>query len=171
MGASASNSIAYVGQTITLDASDLCVTGDPAAQLITSRLGSCVAVMIHDPVRQAGGMVRFMLPDSGINPQRAVQRPAMFADTAIPLLLESMLALGCQESDLVLKAVGGGGLQADSGIFDIGPRNCQALEQVCADHGLNICAQDMGGTASRTACLEVGSGKVTMESQGEEREL
>ena len=171
MGASASNAIAYVGQTVTLDASDLCVTGDPSAELITSRLGSCMVVMIHDPVLRAGGMVRFMLPDSGINPQRAVQRPAMFADTAIPLLLESMLALGCQEADLVLKAAGGGGLQADGGIFDIGPRNCQALKQVCADLGLDLCAQDVGGNASRTACLEVSSGKVTVESQGQEREL
>lgn len=166
MGVSASNAIAYTGQTVTLDASDMCVTGDPDAELVTRRLGACMVVMIHDPVRCAGGMIRFVLPDSQINPQRAQQRPAMFADTAIPLLVESLLALGCREEDLVVKAAGGGGLRASGDVFDFGQRNCQALQRVCAELGLVITAQDVGGAASRTAILEVGSGAVTIESQG-----
>jgi len=122
-------------------------------------------------VQRAAGMVRFMLPDSGVNPIKAHQRPTMFADTAIPLLVESLLALGCERDDLVVKAAGGGGLSAGGGIIDIGRRNCEALKQVCSNLALEISAQDTGGTASRSVLLEVGSGKVTVTAQGKESEL
>ena len=171
MGASASNAIASTGQTVTLDASDLCVTGDPGARLTTRRLGSCVAVVMHDPCRRAGGMVRFVLPDSSVNWSKARQRPTLFADTAIPLLLESLEALGCRREDLVVKVAGGGGLRNSGGLFDMGQRNCQALEKICADLGLVIAARDVGGSASRSATLEVGSGVVTVTSRGQENTL
>lgn len=170
MGTSASNAIAYASQSVTLDASDLCVAGDPFAVLATRRLGSCVAVMIHDPKTCVGGMVRFVLPDSGVNPERARQRPSMFADTAVPLLVENLLALGCRKEDMVVTAVGGGGVDG-GGVFDIGRRNVEALEQVCAMVGLTITAQCLGGRASRSASLQIGDGQVTVKAQGKEREL
>ncbi len=167
MGISA-NAIACSGQSVTLDASDMCVAGDPLAVLETKRLGSCVAVLIHDPKTCTGGAVRYVLPDSSVNPQRARQRPSMFADTALPLLVDSLLSLGCRKEDLVVKAVGAGGVDG-GGVFDIGRRNAEALEQACAMLGLTISARRLGGRASRSATLRIGSGQVTVKARARRR--
>lgn len=165
-----SNTISCAASAVTLDVSDLCVSDDPCAELVTARLGSCMVLLAHDPRRRSGGMVRFMLPDSAVNPHKAKTRPTMFADTGVPLLVQSMLALGCELGDLTFKAVGGGAIRAE-GAFAIGQRNVEALRQVCHQQGLTISAEQTGGAGSSTVRLEVGSGKVTVVSQRKESQL
>jgi chemotaxis protein CheD len=76
--------------TITVGMGDLQVTTDPDSVLVTQALGSCIAVLVHDPVRQVGGMIHYMLPLSSITPEKGIERPAMFADTGVPLLFHRM---------------------------------------------------------------------------------
>jgi chemotaxis protein CheD len=154
--------------TITVDVSDLQVSADPAATLVTYALGSCIAVLVHDPVRVAGGMIHYMLPLSEAAPEKARARPGMFADTGIPLLFQSMYALGCDKKDLVVKVAGGGSLFDDRGLFSIGKRNYTILRKMFWKAGVIIRAEDVGGARSRTARLHVGSGRCTVASQGEE---
>jgi chemotaxis protein CheD len=156
---------------LTVDISDLKVSADGDDLLVTYALGSCIAVMVHDPVRNAAGMIHYMLPLSETSPEKAKARPAMFADTGIPLLFQSMYALGCRKYDLVVKVAGGGALYDDKGLFCIGKRNYTVLRKMFWKAGVNITAEDVGGARSRTARLHVGSGRCTISSQGEEREL
>ena len=46
---------------------DCCVSGDPDAVLVTYALGSCIAVVIHDPVSKVGGLLHYMLPESSLS--------------------------------------------------------------------------------------------------------
>jgi chemotaxis protein CheD len=101
---------------LTVDISDMKVSTDPDDHIVTYALGSCIAVMIHDPVRRAAGMIHYMLPLSETSPEKAKVKPAMFADTGIPLLFQSMYAVGCKKSDLVVKVAGGGALYDDKGL-------------------------------------------------------
>jgi chemotaxis protein CheD len=156
---------------ITVEISDLQVSADPEATLVTYALGSCIAVVVHDPVRVAGGMIHYMLPLSETAPDKAKVRPAMFADTGIPLLFQSMYALGCEKRNLVVKVAGGGALYDDNGLFSIGKRNYTILRKMFWKAGVIINAEDVGGAKSRTARLHVGSGRCTVASQGEEVEL
>jgi len=156
---------------IIVDISDLQVTEDPNAMLVTFALGSCIAVILHDPVRGAGGMIHYMLPLSTNCPEKAESRPAMFADTGIPLLFESMYSLGCKKQDLVVKVAGGGTLHDDKGIFNIGQRNYTVLRKMFWKNNVLIAAEDVGGAKSRTARLWVAGGRVTISSQGTEEEL
>lgn len=154
-----------------VEISDLKVSDRPDDVLVTYALGSCVAVMLHDPVRVAGGMLHYMLPLSELSPAKARARPAMFADTGVPLLFESMYRLGCRKEDLVVKVAGGGALHDDRGIFAIGRRNYTMLRKMFWRCGVLIGAEDVGGARSRTARLYVGTGRCTVASQGEEAEL
>ena len=156
---------------VVVDISDLKVSNRPDDVLVTYALGSCIAVMLHDPVRLLGGMIHYMLPVSELAPAKAQARPAMFADTGIPLLFESMYRLGSTKRDLVVKVAGGGALYDDQGVFAIGKRNYTMLRKMFWRCGVLIGAEDVGGARSRTARLHVGSGRCTITSQGKEVEL
>ncbi len=54
-------------------------------QLITIGLGSCVGITLYDKYNKVGGMVHIMLPEN-----RKGLKPAKYADTGIPLLIEEM---------------------------------------------------------------------------------
>ena len=157
--------------TLTVEISDLKVTADPDALLVTYALGSCIAVMVHDPVRVAGGMIHYMLPLSETSPEKARVRPAMFGDTGIPLLFRSLHGLGCDKRNLVVKGAGGGAIHDDRGLFSIGKRNYAVLREIFSKAGVFIRAEDVGGARSRTARLQVRTGRCTVASQGEEVEL
>lgn len=158
-------------RTLVVDISDAKVSDDPQTTLITYALGSCIAVVLHDPTRPAGGMIHYMLPLSRTSPEKARVKPAMFADSGVPLLFEQMYALGCRKQDLVVKVVGGGKLYDDNDTFDIGRRNYTVLRKLFWKNNVIIAAEDVGGSASRTVRLEVGTGRVTVRSQGVEVEL
>ncbi|MFH1278927.1 MAG: chemotaxis protein CheD [Candidatus Eisenbacteria bacterium] len=159
------------GNILTVHISNLKVSNDPKDVLVTYALGSCIAVVIHDPVRVAGGMIHFMLPRSGVSPAKAVANPAMYADTGVPLLFRRMYELGSAREDLVVKVVGGGNLYDPEGTYNIGERNYGALREVFEKHGIPIAAEDVGGSESRTARLHVGTGIVVVRSRGREVEL
>lgn len=156
---------------ITVDIADLKVTQDPQAVLVTYALGSCVAVIVYDPIRHVGGMIHYMLPQSETSPEKAKERPAMFADTGLPLLFHSMYELGCVKTNLVVKVTGGGSLYDDNGRFCIGQRNYTILRKMFWKVGVMITAEDVGGSKSRTARLFIETGRCTVSSQGEEIEL
>lgn len=162
---------AWSANLLVVDIGDLRVTDDPAATLVTYALGSCIAVMVHDPVHRFGGMIHYMLPLSQINPAKARERPGMFADVGIPLLFERMYRLGSRKPDLVVKIAGGGQINDPGGAFEIGKRNYTVLRKMFWKAGVPIAAEDCGGSRSRTARLIVGTGAVTIRSMGEETEL
>jgi chemotaxis protein CheD len=150
---------------------DLVTTADPEDVLVTYALGSCIAVLLHDRVRKAAGMIHYMLPLSSTNVERAKTKPAMFADTGVPLLFEQMYALGCEKRNLLVKIAGGGQLYDDHGTFEIGKRNYTILRKMLWKNNVLISAEDVGGTKSRTVRIWAGTGRVVIHANGEETEL
>jgi len=156
---------------ITVNISDFAVSANPDDVLVTYALGSCIAVIVHDPTRLVGGMIHYMLPSSAVSPEKAATKPAMFADTGVPLLFETMYGYGCQKRDLVVKVAGGSKLYDDNGTFDIGKRNYVILRKMLWRVGVMIAAEEVGGSISRTARLWVGTGRTTLRTGADEYEL
>ncbi len=158
---------------LTVGMADLRVSDDPAATLVTYALGSCIAVVVYDPARAAGGMIHYMLPHSSLTPEKALAKPAMFADTGVPLLFEQMYALSCKKSQLIVKVVGGANIHDENGTFDIGKRNYVMLRKMFWKVGIAVAAEDVGGSASRTTrlCLATGVTTVRRSDQTTEVEL
>ena len=156
---------------VTVDIADLATSKESDAVIVTYALGSCIAVVLYDPVRRAGGMIHYMLPLSSTNPDKAREKPAMFADTGVPLLFERMYSMGCEKKDLVVKVAGGGQLYDDHGTFEIGKRNYTVLRKMLWKNNVLIQAEDVGGMKSRTVRLWVADGRVVIRSAGGEEEL
>jgi chemotaxis receptor (MCP) glutamine deamidase CheD len=108
VGPATSSASGRAPSLIVVQVADMKVSADPDTTLITYFLGSCIAVVIYDPVMRVGGMLHYMLPTSSMSPDNAIQRPAMFADTGIPALLHAIDRRGCGREDLIVKAAGGG---------------------------------------------------------------
>jgi chemotaxis protein CheD len=145
---------------------DCKVSNDPEDVLVTHALGSCIAVLIHDPVARVAGLLHYMLPESSLDPAKAKLRPFLFADTGIPELFHSTYALGGVKSRLVVMAVGGAQMLDPNGTFNIGKKNQLAMRKIFWKAGVLVRKEEIGGVASRTVRIEVGTGKVMLRTSG-----
>jgi chemotaxis protein CheD len=151
---------------------DCKVSKDPSDVLVTHALGSCIAVVLYDPVARVAGLLHYMLPDSSLDPERAGKLPCVFADTGIPLLLEIAFRRGAAKSRIVIVAAGGAQMLDPTGTFNIGQRNQVAMQKILSETGLRIHKAEIGGTNSRTVRIDVASGRVQLRTQGQaERDM
>lgn len=157
---------------VTVGISDCRVSNDPSAALVTYALGSCVAVAIHDPVAKVGGLIHYMLPESDLHGEKAVENPFMFADSGIPLLFRRAYEQGARKERLVVRAAGGAQVMTDKELFNIGKRNYLAMRKILWKAGVMLHGEQVGGSISRTIRLEVGTGRLWLrESAGREMEF
>ena len=150
----------------TVGIADCRISNAPDDVLVTYALGSCVAVLIHDPVARTGGLLHYMLPESGIDPAKARDNPYMFADTGVPLLFRRSYELGAEKRRLVVSIAGGAQVMDEAGVFNIGKRNYLALKKILWKAGVLIHNEAVGGGASRTVRLEVGTGRIWLRTDG-----
>ncbi len=156
---------------VIVDIADMKVSADPADELVTYSLGSCLGVSIWDPEVRVGGLLHFMLPQASVSPEKARTNPAMFGDTGIPALFRAAYELGAVKQRMIVKVAGGSSLLDDNGTFNIGKRNYVLLRKIFWKNGVLIDAEDVGGSLSRTMRLSVATGRVTIRNRGREVEL
>jgi len=148
--------------SIVVGIGECAVSDDPDAVLVTYALGSCIAVVIFDPVLKVGGLLHYMLPDSALDQEKARRRPFMFADTGIPLLFQQAYQLGAMRSRIEVAVLGGAQVMDTSETFNIGKRNHLALRKIFWKAGILVRNEDVGGTQSRTVRLEMTSGRIVV---------
>jgi chemotaxis protein CheD len=153
-------------KTLVVGVADMVVSNDSSAEIATYSLGSCLGITVYDPLKKIGGLLHLMLPDSKIDPTKAVNAPFMFVDTGVPRLFHAAYNLGADRSRLVVKVAGGAQLLDQQGIFNIGARNFEALTKLLAQNGLKAHAADVGGLSSRTVRLDLTNGQVSIKSPG-----
>jgi len=138
---------------------------DSSDELVTYALGSCIAVVVYDPVAKVGGMLHFMLPEAsgGLGAERPL---AMFADTGVPVLIDRVLALGADKRRLIVRAAGGAQVMDPNEVFNIGKRNQLALKKVMWKAGVFVHGEDLGGSVSRTVRLEMAGGRMFIRMPG-----
>jgi chemotaxis protein CheD len=138
------------------------VTGDTV--LSTSGLGSCIAVVLHDPEAVVGGLAHAMLPrfDDGRNDD-----PDKYVDTAVDRTCDEALAAGAVTGRLTARVVGGSEMLAvDREGESIGSRNVAAAHELLEELGLTVAAVDVGGTNGRSVRFDVATGEVSIRTAG-----
>ncbi len=148
---------------------DMAVSDSQDEFLVTYSLGSCIAVIIFDPVACVGGMLHYMLPESSLDPEKAKKNPCMFADTGITRLFKSSYQMGARKENIVVKTVGGAQMLDPNGLFNIGKRNYLAMRKIFWKNNVGVAAEHVGGEINRTVRLEMDTGKVILKvgSEGE----
>jgi len=160
------------GPRITVGVGDLAVSNQKGYEIVTHSLGSCIGVLVHDSAAGVGGLLHLMLPESNLNPERAKQQPAVFADTGLPLLFKSAYNLGAKKGRMRVVVVGGSQLLDQSGRFNIGQRNYAAVRKIFWRNNVLIDVEDVGGQVNRTVGLEVSTGRIWLKvNSGETRYL
>ncbi|MGM0880855.1 MAG: chemotaxis protein CheD [Bacillota bacterium] len=144
---------------------DLNIATDGAI-LKTTGLGSCVGLTLYDPIRKIAGMAHVMLPSSDIAREPKMNL-AKYADTAIPELLDRMIAAGAYVERIKAKMAGGAQMFAMSGQSDslrIGPRNVESCTEMLNKFKIPIISQDTGGSFGRTVEFDSNSGMLSIRS-------
>jgi chemotaxis protein CheD len=152
---------------------DMKVSAKRGDLIVTHALGSCLGIAVHDPVACVGGLLHVMLPLSTLDPVKADRNPFMFVDTGFPSLLIECFKTGAQKQRLEIMVAGGANSQDkwENDLFQIGKRNFIILRKVLWKNGLLLKSYDVGGSNSRTMSLEIGTGRVTIKSSGQMKNL
>ncbi len=156
---------------VIVHVSDAKVSNDPADVIVTYSLGSCIAVCLYDSATHIGGMLHYQLPYSKMDPQRAEEKPFMFADTGIKLMIKKLLSLGVTRRRMQVKIAGGAEMNTGPKGFDIGKRNYLAIRKILWKNGMFIDAEDIGGSSPRNMYMNIANGAVTIRSSGIEKNL
>ncbi|MEL7105271.1 MAG: chemotaxis protein CheD [Pseudomonadota bacterium] len=116
--------------------------GSNPEDIITTTLGSCVAVCLWDSVRMLGGMNHILLPDFG-----DWSRVNNFGGSAMDRLVNALLKEGADRRDMRAKVFGGAAMIA--GLSDIGHRNAAFVRAYLKREGIPCDAESTGGEMAR----------------------
>ena len=140
------------GQTAMIGIGEYRVGSFP---MMTIGLGSCIGLTIYDDTQKVGAMVHIMLPESA----GRKDRPGKYADTAIPLLIQELNALGCRNRNLIAKMAGGACMFEYFGTnLNIGERNAEKVRALLKEHNIPLLKEDIGGKVGRSVTFLPGSG-------------
>lgn len=154
----------------TVEVADMKI-GKDGDLLITYSLGSCLGLVVYDPVAKLGGLLHAMLPVSSLNPAKADRNPFMFVDTGISALFQALFDLGVPKNRMIIKAAGCGTPLGKDEMFKIGARNYIIMRKFLSKNNLALQSEDIGGTLSRTVHFDISLGQTIISSKGKKWEL
>lgn len=147
------------------------VAKNPEA-LTTLSLGSCVGIVLYDPINRIGGLAHPMLPY--INESKDKSNPAKYVDSAIDVMLEKMIGLGAIKRHIKAKLFGGANMfpeliKSSDTILNVGARNVAVAKEELELKKIEIAAEDTGRNVGRTVTLYTIDGSVKVKTiKGEE---
>ncbi len=124
------------------------------ADVLTTVLGSCVAVCLLDPVRKLGGMNHFLLPTASSSDGKT----SRFGVHAMEELINELLKRGAERSRLRAKVFGGASMVGN--LRDIGAENAAFARRFLKDEGIPCLAESLGGRSARRIRFWPVSGRV-----------
>jgi chemotaxis protein CheD len=128
--------------------------------LVSTVLGSCVAVTMFSPSRGFGAICHAMLPDNS-----GREDDLRYVDTALQYLYERVKEHGAG-NDLVVKLFGGAQMlqvgEYSSAKVSVGDQNVARAEKILDAFGLKISARDTGGPSGRKLFFCTRDGDVFM---------
>lgn len=139
-----------------------CRISSTSQEVLSTLVGSCVAVVIHDFKLKMGGLVHVLLP---VQKSRGYEVPegqaCKFASTAIPYLIDEMRKRGSIEANMVSALIGGAhmpglGLKG----IDVGRRNVEVVEALLREMKIPVVAKDVGGFCGRRVIYAVSDATI-----------
>jgi len=133
--------------------------------LITRGLGSCVGIVLYEPLSKIGGLAHPMLPD--IEKAKIKSNRAKFVNSVVEAMVEELIKKGARKTALIAKIFGGGhmfsAIPYDSP-FNIGIKNVSKAKEVLNSLKIRIVAEDTGGNYGRTIEFHLSTGEVKVKT-------
>lgn len=130
------------GQIVNVIQGDYAISEEEHV-VLTTVLGSCVAVCMFDPQRKIGGMNHFLLPSR----DGAEGENVRYGAYAMELLINGLLRKGADRGELRAKMFGGASMMGN--LRDIGGSNAAFARGFLHDEGIPCLAESIGGTSAR----------------------
>jgi len=136
----------------------LVVSAEPL--VVTTILGSCVAVCLWDEQRRVGGINHFMLPLSG-----GKTASPRFGDVAMHKLLDDIRALGARLPFLQARVFGGSCMFAPmQSASHLGNKNVELAFDFLSRNGVKVVQADTGGDRGRKITFRTDEGTACLKS-------
>lgn len=116
----------------------------PGPALISTVLGSCVAVCLHDRAKKWGGMNHFLYPSSG----RRFRPTPQYGDVALSALIRMLIKQGSRLRDMEAQIFGGATTMTRDR-NDVGRKNVKMARRIMKKRGIPILSEDTGGFMGR----------------------
>jgi chemotaxis protein CheD len=153
-------------KNIIVGIADMKVSNDPDSSLITYSLGSCLGIVIYDPIVKVGGILHAMLPESKDDKNAKDFNPYKFVDTGVPQLFKEAYKYGADKKRMIVAVTGGAQILDDSGYFNIGKRNLATMRKLFWKNGVMIDKEHVEGNFSRTVKIDISDGLITIKLGG-----
>jgi chemotaxis protein CheD len=138
--------------------------GNAPMRMMTMALGSCLGIVLYDGEARIGALAHVMHPSR--QNVKSNHNKAKFVDTAIELMLKSMIKRGAKKERITAKIFGGakmfGRVVNERGVLQIGDKNIAAARAELGSRGIPIVAESVGGSKGRTITFDVSDGSVLM---------
>jgi chemotaxis protein CheD len=127
---------------------------------LTTIIGSCVTVCLHDPEAGVGGANHYLLPH-----RLSSGNDLRYGEIAIPRLVQMTLNLGARRERIEAKVFGGAHIVATPhhGAQRLGSQNVQIAHRLLANERIPIVALDVEGDRARKIVFCTDTGLVRLK--------
>ena len=137
-----------------------------AGEMISTVLGSCIAVCIRDKKLGIGGMNHFMLPEQKAHSsdhwtEKGNGMATRYGNWAMECLINEILKAGGSIENFEVKIFGGGAVL--KGVSNIGLHNVEFVTAYLKRENLRISAQDVGDVCPRKVLYFAETGAVKVK--------
>lgn len=155
-----------VKKTLSVGIGDIKIAKAPA--VISTYLGSCVAVCLYSPPHKAGGLIHLMLPRASLTKEGHILKKEKYADTGIPELLHQLKTVfKLEKEDFIAKIFGGANILRNVN-RQIGNENVEAARDILRGLNIRIVVCQTGGDKGYKVEFDLNTGKVLSRVFGEE---
>ena len=152
----------YTPNAITVGVGDLKITQAP--NVLKTLLGSCIGIVLHDPINKIGGLLHIMLPKKNGNDLKITK----YANTGLPYFIYQMVThAGASRGALYAKIFGGAKMFETNGLLNIGESNELEVRRILKEEGIKIVGSRTGGTKGYNISFDAETGDVTCRIFGE----
>ncbi len=145
---------------------DIKIDRDPV--VLSTFLGSCIAVCLYSPSRKAGGMVHFLLPRAREIREGKIPKKEKYADTGIPELLRRLKnVFNIEKDDFVAKMFGGANVLKMVS-RRVGEENIAAARAILRGLKIAVVSASTGGERGYKIDFDLATGKVFCQVFNEE---
>lgn len=153
---------------VTVGIGEYAITNEMEEVIVTHALGSCVALIIHNPTTKHTALAHIVLPQFCHNEEllQFSSKPAYYADIIVPRVIEYFLNNAKhQEKHLQIQLVGGADSLNKQDVFHVGMKNIEMIKSILRSYSLVPFKMDVGGNVSRTVRVYVKDGNITIKSK------
>lgn len=134
--------------------------------IISTILGSCIAVALYDPEHRQGGLNHFMLPGELRGNRFFLEESGRYGMFAMELLINDLLKKGARRSSLNAKVFGGGHVLHNTSNGSIPDSNIRFALDFLETEKIPIVSQDVGGIQARKVLFFPRTSQVLLKRFG-----